>query len=313
MACIGLSGTGLIPLLLGLGCNVPAVLSTRMLNQGRERALSMIMIPFVPCSARLAVFSVFASLFFPEHTVAVVASLYLIGVFLAGFSALVFGPSLPGSRAEKLLELPPYLRPSWQLLVGHSLQRVGEFVWRAAPILVPFTAFLAWLQHSGVWLETLGRWLQVVVAPMGITPENWPATIGLVVGAVAKEGVLASLDALYGNHSSLVAHFGGSAAAYSYVLFVLLYIPCLSTMVAIAREQTVRLALWITAWNLGLAYSISVMSYQFATFGSHPGASLQALLLASLGVWALLVLVKKNLASIPLENSCSACRSCVGC
>lgn len=327
MRTIGLPGKAFLPLLIGFGCNVPAIMSARIVEGSRERLLTVLLSPFMSCSARLTIYAVFASLFFPQSGGWVVLSLYLLGVLMAILTGYFLRQVwLTGQAVPLMIELPMYKKPNWSVLFRDVYLRLKLFIIRSGKLVVSFCMILGALQASmqGGWhltqnLQHLlwGFWeyvLHPIFAPMGISLENWPAAIGLVTGTMAKEVVIATLNTLY-SHVHLATHFkasitvpegvslysskalmgsfGSAVAAYSYLLFVLLYIPCISTL-AIIRQEVGRFWQWFALiWSLMLAYSVSCGFYQMATFLQHPIQSVLWLLILACWWWMVFHLFKR--------------------
>ena len=332
MRWLGLPGKSFVPMIVGFGCNVPAIMAARILDSDRDKLLTVVMTPFMSCSARLAIYAVFVAAFFPTGGANVVFSLYLMGIVMAVSTGFLLRRTLlRGDSSPLILELPVYHKPSLSRLLKETLRRLQYFIRRAGRTIIPVCVVLgglnAWHAHgadaSDTLLSVLGQWLTPIFSPMGVSSENWPATVGLLSGMLAKEVVVGSLNTLYSQmghvteasvfvfdfgqawHAASVAflthfswlgmspvtditlapvygvmsqYFDGQRGAYAYLLFVLLYIPCASTMAAI-RQEAHRKWMWFSiVWSLGVAYAIAVLFYQFATIVSHPSQTIAWLL-----------------------------------
>ena len=329
MQMLGLPGRSFVPMIVGFGCNVPAVMGARTLSNPRDRILTVMMMPFMSCGARLAIFSVFASAFFPQHGAGIIFILYVLGIVVAVLSGLALRKTLlQGKPAPLVMELPPYHIPRFSVLSRHAWHRLKGFVWRAGKYIVPICVLMGILNSISVQgqslLSQVGRTITPLFAPMGISQENWPATVGLATGVLAKEVVVGTLNALYSHsipteenkifhfwgdlktallsipqnlaqlggavknpilasepsHDMTVSaygmmseRFGGKAAAFAYLLFVLLYFPCISTMAAMRREVGAEWAYFSVGWSTGLAYALAVIAYQALTLWQHPMSS----------------------------------------
>jgi ferrous iron transport protein B len=210
MRRIGLSGQAFIPLVIGFGCNIPAVMATRTLPNQRDRILTVLMTPFMSCSARLTVYVLFAAVFFNEHAALLVFSLYLIGILAALATAYLLKYTLlPGEAKPLLLELPTYHKPSIINMLIHTRNRLKAFIFGAGKVIVLVVLVINLLNswsvegHSGASdqpnsvLSVSAQMLTPALEPLGIREENWPAVVGLFTGILAKEVVVGSLDALY--------------------------------------------------------------------------------------------------------------------
>lgn len=375
MRALGLPGKSFVPMIVGFGCNVPAIMAARTLENRRDRILTIIMSPFMSCGARLAIFAVFAAAFFPQGGQNIVFALYLIGILTAVLTGLVLRKTiLQGKPAPFILELPPYHWPSFNNIWRQTWMRLQGFVTRAGKVIIPVCILLGTLNaltiSGGISFEPasensllsqMGRWLTPVFAPMGITQDNWPATVGLLTGTLAKEVVIGTLDTLYTQmgqvsvtgveqfnlwadlqaalisvpenlaavpqalfnpvvasspaqsvddhvYGLMYSAFGGPVAAFSYLLFVLLYVPCISTTAVMRKELNARWMWFSVAWSFGLAYLVAVMFYQFATVTLHPFSSI-CWIVGLLNVLALTLLMMRqyakkgvhNLAQIPIR------------
>ncbi len=337
MRFLGLPGKAFVPLVIGFGCNVPAVMATRTLDRQKERWLTIMMAPFMSCSARLAIYAVFVATFFPRGGQNVVFSLYLLGILMAVLTGLMLRKTLfQGPVSPLIIELPTYQRPRLKHLLGQMWRRLQSFVVRAGQFIIPVCMLLSVLQTWKISIHTneavslvtlLGQWLTPMFAPMGLSADNWPACVSLITGVLAKEVVIGTLNQLYAPMGSLATtpmvdfnllaqlkaaclsipqqlmhardllfhpltsqaaqhqlsipvtqimmqKFGSQASAYAYLVFVLLYIPCISTMAVIKQEATRRLMWFSTLWSFVVAYVCAVLCYQCATFVDHPNQTL---------------------------------------
>jgi ferrous iron transport protein B len=352
MRTIGLPGKAFVPMIVGFGCNVPAVMATRTLENQRERKLTILMNPFMSCGARLPVYALFAAAFFPSNGQNLVFLLYLIGVGVAILTGLVMRSTLlSGESSGFMMELPPYHMPTMKGVSLRTWDRVKLFIRDAGKIIVAMVFALNVLNSIGSdgsfgnqdsersMLSSMGKAVTPLFAPLGIEEENWPATVGIFTGVLAKEVVVGTLDSIYqqiatresdtpmqealgfwqtleqavatipqnlagvkenladplsldvgdignqqaaaeaqsvdsGIFGAMYSRFDGQAGAFAYLLFILLYFPCVATMGAIARETGGSWAAFVAAWTTGTAFTTSTIFYQTATFSEHPTASL---------------------------------------
>lgn len=360
---LGLPGKSFVPLIVGFGCNVPAVMATRSLDSQPDRILTTIMAPFMSCGARLTVYALFAAAFFPRNGQNVVFALYLIGIAIAVLSALaVRRHLLPAGRSSFVLELPAYHLPTLRNILTQTWQRLKGFVVRAGKAIVIVVIALNVLSSIGTdgsvgnensensVLSAVGKSITPLFAPMGIDADNWPATVGIFTGIFAKEVVVGTLDALYaptagaadtdplqllndafasipanladiggqladplglqlGDLSDTASQaqaqevqlntigaiqnlFHGQLGAFAYLLFVLLYMPCVATIGVIFKEIGAFWASFSVAWSFIVAYSCAVIVYQLGTFASNPAAAtawVSATLVVAASLFAALV------------------------
>jgi len=215
MRRLGLSGQAFIPLVVGFGCNIPAVLASRTLPDQRDRIMTIMMTPFMSCSARLTVYVMFATAFFADNAALIVFSLYLAGILAAILTALVLKHTLlPGEAPRLLMELPIYHKPAIINVLQNTRNKLKSFILDAGKIIVIVVLILNFFNSLGTdgsfghenqptsVLSTVAKAATPIVKPLGITEENWPATVGLFTGLLAKEVVVGSLDALYQSAST---------------------------------------------------------------------------------------------------------------
>nr|VFK18852.1 MAG: ferrous iron transport protein B [Candidatus Kentron sp. LPFa]VFK33322.1 MAG: ferrous iron transport protein B [Candidatus Kentron sp. LPFa] len=216
MRAIGLPGKSFVPMIVGFGCNVPAIMSTRTLENHRDRILTIMMNPFMSCGARLPVYALFGAAFFPVGGQNLVFGLYLIGIAMAVLTGFVMKHTLlPVEKTHFVMELPRYHLPSWKSVLLHTWDRLRNFLLRAGKIIIPMVVLINFMNALGTdgsfgnentdnsVLSEVGRTLTPAFSPMGITQENWPATVGIFTGVMAKEVVVGTLDAIYGQLARL--------------------------------------------------------------------------------------------------------------
>ena len=275
MAKMGLDGRSFVMLLMGFGCNVPALMGTRVMRSRSLRLLSMLVIPFSLCSARLQVFVfISAALFSPKAAPVVLFSLYLFSFATAILTALLFKRHYPNTEPF-VLELPPYRFPTLRQMVMRGWHEVYQFLHRASKFIVAGVV-LVWLltnlppsaapASADTIAGMIGAWLHPIFSPIGISPD---LTIALIFGFVAKEIVIGSLAVIYGMSGDALS--GTLAAqldwvqAYSFMLFTLVYTPCLSTIATLRNESQSNKFMWFSiAWSLALAWLLSFLFYQLA-------------------------------------------------
>ncbi len=274
MERLGLDGRSFVLSLMGFGCNVPAILGTRVMRDRGLRLLSMLIIPFSLCSARLNVFLFMAAVFFPARQGGlVIFGLYLTSFLAAMLTALVFRGRFPNEE-PLVLELPPYRLPTAGQMVSRAWSEVKHF-WLWSRRFIIFGVVAVWLLNnlpvgvepasSASLAGQLGAWMQPVLAPIGINPK---LAVALLFGFIAKEIVLGGLAVIYGQADPTALGQAMAAdvsvpQAISFMLFTLLYTPCLST-VAVIRSESKQLGFTLlsVAWSLLLAWLVSFLAYQ---------------------------------------------------
>jgi ferrous iron transport protein B len=291
LRAIGLPGKAFIPMLVGFGCNVPGIMAARTLENQRDRTLTVLLNPFMSCGARLPVYALFVGIFFPQTGGAVIFTLYLTGILLAVGSGLLFRRTiLKGDATTFVMELPPYHLPRAVAIIHHTWERLKEFILRAGKIILILVLVLSVLWSIGTdgsfgnensehsVLSAFSRAVTPLFEPMGITPDNWPATLGLITGIFGKELVVGTLNTFYGASgadpaAAMLAAFDGKAGAFAYLLFVLIYSPCVAAIAAIQRETGWKWMAFSVGYLTALAWTLSTLFYQIATFAAHPARS----------------------------------------
>lgn len=210
MRWVGLPGKSFVPLIVGFGCNVPAIMATRTLENRRDRLMTIAMAPFMSCGARLPVYVLFAAAFFPSNAQNVVFALYLIGIAVAVLTGLMLKKTLlKGEATPFIMELPPYHLPTVKGILLHTWDRLKGFIVRAGRVIVPMVLVLNFLNALGTdgsygnedsdksVLAEIGRTISPAFSPFGLNADNWPAAVGIFTGVLAKEAVVGTLDAAY--------------------------------------------------------------------------------------------------------------------
>ncbi|ADC64621.1 ferrous iron transport protein B [Ferroglobus placidus DSM 10642] len=270
----GLSGKSTIPMLLGFGCNVPAVMATRTIEDWKDRLLTILVNPLMSCSARLPIYVLFAGAFFAGMEGAVIFSMYLMGIVLAGIMAFIFRKTIfKGQPSPLILEMPPYRIPTLRSVLTKTWIR-GKMFLRKAGTIIFAAVVVVWFLGTypggpGSDIETsyasmLGHALQPLFAPMG---WDWKAAVALFFGFIAKEVVVGTYGTLYGlgevgeESESLRAALHGTFTplnAYAFMAFALIYIPCVATIGVIRQEAGWKWMAFAVAYELLLAYAVAL-------------------------------------------------------
>ncbi|MGQ9512628.1 ferrous iron transport protein B [Thermodesulfitimonas sp.] len=272
MYALGLHGKSFIPLVIGFGCNVPAIMATRTLENWRDRLITLLITPLISCAARLPVYVLFAGAFFGARQGLVVFSLYLLSIsfaILAGvlLKSLVF----KGEEAPFVMELPPYRLPTLRGILIHMWERGSSFIRKAGTIIFGVVTLVWLLSHlppgTAVEQSLIGRLGQAIAplyAPCGF--GTWEAAVALFFGVLAKEVVVGTLGTVYGVEEAglqaAVQHHFTPLSAYAFMVLTLLYIPCVATIGAIRREAGWRWAVFAVAYTLALGWVAACLIYQ---------------------------------------------------
>ncbi len=277
----GLSGKAFIPMLMGFGCSVPAVMGARTMENEKDRRMTIMLIPFMSCSARLPVYGLITSAFFPDCAGLVVFSLYLLGLVCAIASGLILKHTVfKGDSAPFLLELPPYRMPTLRNITLHVWEKVRGFLVKAGTLILAMSVVLWFLQSFGPNLHmvdsaadsllgVLGTAIAPAFTPLGF--GTWQAAVALLTGFIAKEMVVSSMSLFYGFSlgagtavvaDALSGTFATPAAAYAFLVFVLLYVPCVAAISTIYREMnSLKWTLASVGWQLLWAWGVSFLAY----------------------------------------------------
>jgi ferrous iron transport protein B len=361
---IGLPGKSFVPMLVGFGCSVPAIMATRTLENKRDRYLTIFMTPFMSCGARLPVYALFGAAFFGAGASNMVFSIYLAGILLAILTGLLLKNTLfKGEASHFVMELPPYHAPRLKNIMAYTWSRLKVFMFRTKVIII-VVAILAFLNSMGTdgsfgnedspnsVLSQIGKSITPVFEPMGVEKENWPATVGLFTGIFAKEAVVGTLNSLYSqiDHAAESADEGagteqfqfwagvrealasvpealsgvwdglrdplglgvvssdrtavakevgadeqvymamqryftkGPLQVYAYLLFILIYMPCVAALGVILREIGKGYGWLAMGYLTVLAWIVSTLFYQLTVARQALWIAVPLLLLAAIGV-----------------------------
>lgn len=270
---IGLSGRAFVPMLMGFGCTVPAVLATRTLENQKDKRLTILITPFMSCSAKMPVYLLFISYFFPDCGPLVIFGIYILGMVVGVLTALLFKSTiLKGKNAPFVMELPPYRMPSPKSLWLHVWDRLKDFLVRAGTVLLGASILIWFLQSFNFsmqmvspdesMLASIGKFIAPVFSICGF--GDWRASVSLVTGIAAKESVASTLAVLYPG-ASLVSAFS-PLSAFSFLVFVLLYTPCVAALSAIRKEMgSAKWTAVTIVYQIFVAWLASALVYQFGT------------------------------------------------
>ena len=268
---VGLHGRSFIPMLMGFGCNVPAIMAARDIQNPKDRVLTMLMVPFMSCSARLPVYMLFVDTFFEHHKALVMISLYAIGICLSVIFAVIMKRTkwFKQDNDDTVNELPEFRIPKARNTAAHIWERVADYLQKICTVIL-WASIIIWaleyfptqdindLEHS--YLASIGQFVSPLMEPLGF---DWKMSVCLLTGLPAKEAIVSTLAILYGGDISAAGFT--PLTAYSFMLFVLLYFPCIATIATLRREAGKQWA-WFTVFHsLFLAWFISFVVYQIGS------------------------------------------------
>lgn len=274
MRKMGLSGKAFIPMIVGFGCSVPAIMTARTLESEKDRKLTALLVPLMSCNARLPVYSVFAAVFFPNSIGLVVASLYFLGILLAFLMGILFKNTLFKKDEEPfLIELPEYKLPSFKNIINQLYEKSKSFIIKAGTLIFAMSVVLWFLSNfnfSGMTdvnssiLSSIGGFLAPVFKPLGF--GNWQASVSLLTGLIAKETVVSSMSVIFGGNLSVLLplHFT-ALSALSFLVFVLLYTPCITVLGTMKKEFGLKMTLFSVGYQLILAWTVSFLVFNIGS------------------------------------------------
>lgn len=359
MRFLGLPGKAFVPMIVGFGCSVPALMGARTMENKRERFLTLFLVPFMSCGARLPVYALFGAAFFGKAAGNVVFAIYLIGIAVAlAYGLLLRHTIFKGKESTFIMELPPYHLPQPRNLFRHAWLRLREFIFRAGKIVVIMVTILGFMGSVGTdgsfgndnneksVLGAIGTAITPVFEPFGIEKDNWPASVALFTGLFAKEAIVGTLNSLYGiderretveiknerddvtfDVASIVksavvsiprnlagvfgfgkkdveissaddaasmavmrSHFKlGKFQVFAYLLFVLLYVPCVASLATAFRELGRKYGTMLVTFQTVIGWSLAVLFFQITVGGSALWISVAAALLLSVVVSLVLI------------------------
>lgn len=391
MRVLGLPGKAFVPMLVGFGCNVPAIMGTRTLENKRERLMSIMMIPYMSCGARLPVYALLVAIFFPLSGHNIVFGLYIGGITVAIVTGIILKYTiLPGGAAPFIMELPPYRIPTLRNLFCTTWDRLKSFVIRAGKVIILMVVILSFFNslgkegtfgHEDTEQSVLSHVAKIVspfFEPLGVQADNWPATVGIVTGIFAKEAVIGTLNALYSQMGEPVSaseenatfdlwastkealltipenlkglfafdalplistlfdgqgsiqavaeeqgiehqtmskihqSFGTQASVIAFLIFTLLYTPCVAALGAVYRETNAKWTALVGVWTFATAWMLATFYYQAANIFVTPAQSsgwLGSITVAFIVIFAILRRYGRSArasyyAAIELKQSC---------
>jgi len=320
---IGLSGRSFVPMLIGFGCSVPAIMATRTLSSRRDQKMTIILTPFISCSAKLPIYAVFTAAFFTDHRPLVLFSLYALGILVAILSGLLLSHTLfRGNPVPFVMELPVYRLPAAKSVLLHMWEKAKDFLVKAFTVIFIATLVIWVLSNLDIrfnlvtdqstsMLASVGKGLAPLFAPLGF--GSWQASTALVTGLTAKEAVVSTMAVLFGSGEEGLAvtlsQYFSPLTAYAFLSFTLLYMPCVAAFAATRREMgSLWAALLVMLYQTATAWVVAFLIY-------HGGGWLLGVNGFSNPIdWILLLLVvgaaAAALAYLGRRRSSSPCGSC---
>lgn len=278
---MGLHGKSFIPLIMGFGCNVPAIMASRIIESRKSRLVTILINPLISCSARLPIYLVMIGAFFPSKASLVLLSIYVIGILLAVLMARIFSRFIvKGDDAPFVMELPPYRMPTLKSVLRHTWEKGAQYLKKMGGIIMVASIIIWFLgyypnhnaytttaeQQENSYIGQIGKAIEPVIEPLGF---DWKMGIGLLSGIGAKELVVSSLGVLYTNNDDINSVDLSERipitplVAYGYMLFILIYFPCVATVAAIKNESgSWKWAAFTICYTTLLAWVVAFLVHQ---------------------------------------------------
>lgn len=327
----GLSGKAFIPMMIGFGCSVPAIVSTRTLDRDEDRKITMMIIPFISCGAKAPIYGVFAGALFFNYSYLIVFSMYILGIVVAILSAMLFKKTiLKSDNANYIMELPEYRAPTAKNTLLHTWERSKSFLIKAGTVLLGAFIVIWFFSYFGFVdgsfrllakdeieysiLGIIGKFILPVFRPIGFT--SWKSTVAIMTGFAAKESVVGTLGILYGITGDAIQNGAllyepirmafSSVQAYAFMAFALLASPCIAAMVAMKRE--LRSWKWFAfsiIYELTVAYLVALLIFQFGSMDTGTMLSvIFAIFVLAVVFFTFKSIIKKK------GNVCGSCNNC---
>lgn len=320
---IGLSGKAFVPLLMGFGCTVPAVMGTRTLENDRDRRLAIMMTPFMSCSAKMPVYAIFISTFFKSYQPLIILSIYLLGILMGIISTTILKKSiLKGKAPSFLMEMPDYHLPTPKNLFLHVWDKVKDFLVKAGTILLGATIVIWFLQSFDLHLNFVSDSSQSILAQIGmiISPAfapcgfaDWKTSVSLLTGIIAKESIVSTMAILNGGNALLTTSLTSiftPLSAYSFMIFVLLYTPCIAALSTMKKElKSFKWMTFIFIYQIIIAWLVATIVFQAGKIFSNINSTVSLLAIFAVAV-SIFVYVKsaKKGKCISCNGQCNNCK-----
>ena len=322
MRKVGLSGKAFIPMIMGLGCSSPAIMATRTLESEKDRKITALIAPLMTCGAKLPIYALFVSIFFPNNAAIVTVSLYLLGIVVAIIIALVLNKTAYKSDVEPfVLELPEYKMPTLSALLKNTWNKSKGFLVRVCTLMFAMSVVI-WLLSSfnfsgfttnidNSFLAYLGRIISPIFAPLGF--GDWRAGVSILTGISAKEVVISTMQVVYGNLNTVLPTVFTAVTAYGFLVFSALYTPCIAALSTMRKEYGNKMMIISASYQFAVAWiaAFIVKTIGSIIFNGTSGSSILELLVGGVIILVSIFIVYKNIKS--KQSGCSSCSGCSGC
>ena len=322
MRKVGLSGKAFIPMIMGLGCSSPAIMATRTLESEKDRKITALIAPLMTCGAKLPIYALFVSIFFPNNAAIVTVSLYLLGIVVAIIIALVLNKTAYKSDVEPfVLELPEYKMPTLSALLKNTWNKSKGFLVRVCTLMFAMSVVI-WLLSSfnfsgfttnidNSFLAYLGRIISPIFAPLGF--GDWRAGVSILTGISAKEVVISTMQVVYGNLNTVLPTVFTAVTAYGFLVFSALYTPCIAALSTMRKEYGNKMMIISASYQFAVAWiaAFIVKTIGSIIFNGTSSSSILELLVGGVIILVSIFIVYKNIKS--KQSGCSSCSGCSGC
>lgn len=319
MKKVGLSGKAFIPMIMGFGCSSPAIMATRTLESEKDRKVTALIAPLMTCGAKVPVYALFVSIFFPKNSAVVTTSLYLLGIVVAIIIALVLNTIVYKADVEPfVLELPEYKLPTMSALLKNTWNKSKGFLIRVCTIMFAMSVFiwaLSSFNFSGFtsdinssFLASIGGLIAPIFAPLGF--GDWRAGVSILTGISAKEVLISTMEILYGNLDTALPASFTSVSAYGFLVFSALYTPCIAALATMRKEYGSKMMIISATYQFAVAWiaAFIVKIIGSLVFEGASVSSLMELLVGAIILLAAVFIIYKNIKS--KGNGCSSCSDC---
>lgn len=319
MKKVGLSGKAFIPMIMGFGCSSPAIMATRTLESEKDRKVTALIAPLMTCGAKVPVYALFVSIFFPKNAAVVTTSLYLLGIIIAIIIALILNKTVYKSDIEPfVLELPEYKLPTLSSLFKNTWNKAKGFLIRVCTIMFAmsvviwalssfnFSGFTSDINNS--FLALIGGLIAPIFAPLGF--GDWRAGVSILTGISAKEVLISTMEILYGDLKVVLPTVFTSVSAYAFLVFSALYTPCIAALSTMRKEYGSKMMMISAVYQFVLAWIVAfiVKTIGSLAFEGASASSLVELLIGGIILLAAAFILYKNVKA--KDSGCSGCSGC---
>lgn len=321
MRSVGLSGKAFIPMIMGLGCSSPAIMSTRTLESEKDRRITALIAPLMTCGAKLPIYAVFVAIFFPKNAALVTTSLYLLGIVVAILVALVLNKMVFKKDAEPfILELPEYRIPTLDALLKNTWNKSKGFLMRVVTVMFAMSVIIWALSSFNIhgftedidnsFLSLFGKLISPLFSPLGF--GDWRASVSILTGLGAKEIVISTMEVLYGNLDTVLPTIFTGVSAYSFLVFSALYTPCIAALATMRKEYGNKMMFISFTYQFALAWVAAFLVNLIGNSLFSQGSSnhIIEILVGGIIIISALVIILNKFNSKKQTSGCGGCSGC---